>query len=325
MSDNTSEFKLKSIAGIPNLNQPLLHEPAQWPSNSLHLGPLQYLVGTWTNQNLPNSTQGDKKSPYSYCVMSLPQGDTYILKNFSYYEEVTFSAINGTAPNRGGLGTQVANTLFYEQRVFFAEGPTINELVHAENGSWLYLTGEKQKIGPYNDGGDVPGSEAPTSKYNIVKQVSVPHGNSILAPGHFSLKEGKPEIPALTPEEVYPKGVDTKPYETKSVGNPNVEFTANPNKPLIDALPSINPLYYLEFTVDSENGEHPVTNMGFEQQHARVTHYKATYWLEQHSPQHPLLLQYTQTIYMEIPITVNGEQKKIIFPHFTTNTLTKMV
>ena len=77
---------------MPDLSKPLINEPAQaspgLPTSSL--GPLEHLVGTWTNQNLPNQNSGNTSSPYSYNVMALPQMDPsatptgYILKNFSY-------------------------------------------------------------------------------------------------------------------------------------------------------------------------------------------------------------------------------------------------
>ena len=108
----------------PNLTEPLINEPAQAnrPAPTTALGPLEQLVGTWTNQDIHGTGKGGQSSPYSYNLMVLPQVDPssptgYILKNFAYYEELTFSAIHGTAPNRGGMGTQVANTMFYEQRV----------------------------------------------------------------------------------------------------------------------------------------------------------------------------------------------------------------
>lgn len=138
----------------PLFNKPLIHEPVQSPPPptlpTTTLGSIEHLVGTWTNQNLSNG-QGGTETPYSYNLMVLPQVDSssptgYILKNFSYYEEMTFSPIYGTAPNRGGLGTQVANVLFYEQRVYFADGPAKDSLVHAENGSWLFLSDQKQLL-----------------------------------------------------------------------------------------------------------------------------------------------------------------------------------
>ncbi len=329
-TDPTFDIKAKGLtmtATTPNLNQPLLQEPeqAEPPAPTSALGPLEYLVGTWTNQNIHGSNQGGQASPYSYCLMPLPQENTYILKNFSYYEEITFSAIHGTAPNRGGLGTQVANTLFYEQRIYFADGPAKDSLVHAENGSWLFLTDSKQLLGPYGDGNGpnvgnqtLPNSMPPTQPYNIIKQMSVPHGNSILSAGGYEEKTGSPVIEP--PPLILPEGVNTDQYKVQSVGNLNPTFTENPNLPLTQALQQTPASRYLQLDVDSKNGDHPVTNIGFEQQHAKVSRYFARYWLEAFGASNDYTqLQYSQTIVMDIPI--NGTT--ISFPHVTTNTLTK--
>ncbi len=319
----------------PNLDQPIINEPDQAtpPASSGALGPLEHLVGTWTNQNIHNSDKGDMASPYSYCLMPLPQEEDsdntgYILKNFSYYEEITFSAIHGTAPNRGGNGTQVANTLFYEQRVYFADGPARDSLVHAENGSWLYLTDSKQLLGPYGDGNGpnvgtqtLPNSQPPTRQYDIVKQMSVPHGNSILTSGSFFNETGSPAI--SEPPLILPSGVNTDQYKIQSVGNLNPAFTANPNEPLMEAIAATRASSYIQFDVDSKNGAHPVTNIGFEQKYAEVSRYFATYWLEAFGGSSDFTqLQYSQTILMDIPVAGHGT---VSFPHITTNTLTKII
>ena len=319
----------------PHLKKALVHEPVQvspGAQSAEDLGPIAALSGTWTNKNIHGTNQGGPKSPYSYNVMPLPQNDPssptgYILKNFSYYEEITFSNIHGNAPNRGGSGTQVANTLLYEQRVFFAEGPNQDALVHAENGSWLYLSDRDQFKGPYGDGngdgiGQIPLDHTcpPTQRFNIVKQISVPHGNSILAAGGYREGAGAPQLPLQT--AILPVGVNTEQYWEESVGNPNPEFTLNPNLPLRLALEAGSPTSHLRFDVDTAISGHPVTNIGFEQQHAKVVRYSASYWLEAFGNSEEFTqLQYSQAIYMSIPIPGVGN---IIFPHVTTNTLTKI-
>ena len=94
----------------------------------------------------------------------------------------------------------------------------------------------------------------------------------------------------------------------------------NPNQPLMDAISAANASGYIQFDVDSQNGGHQVTNIGFEQDHAEVTRYYATYWLEAFggSPEFTQL-QYSQSIFMDIPIA----GKTVSFPHITSNTLTK--
>ena len=328
----------------PDLTQPLINEPAQAypPAPTTTLGPLEQLVGTWTNQHLVGGMTGGPDNPYSYNLMVLPQTDPgspygYILKSFPYYEEITFSAIHGTAPNRGGLGTQVCNTLFYEQRIYVAAGPAKDSLIHAENGSWLYLTDTPQLLGPYGDGDGpdlgsmtIKNSIPPTQPFNIVKQMSVPHGNSILASGTFQSQNGAPAI--AEPPLVQPEGIDLAPYFTQSVGNPNPVFALNPNLPLIEALilQDINmnaPTRFIQFDVDTLNGGFQVTNIGFEQQHAMVTRYFATYWLEAFNGTNDFTqLQYSQTILLQIPVVMSGSMtpSSISFPHITTNTLTKV-
>jgi len=320
----------------PNLSEPLITEPPQMSPGvpTADLGPLQYLIGTWTNQNLPGTNMGGPQAPYAYNVMPLPQVDPstpngFILKNFTYYEELTFSAIHGNAANRGGIGTQTANTIFYEQRVYFAEGPNKDALVHAENGSLLFLTDGTQQLGPYGNG-DQPGignqtvknSMAPTQEFNLVKQVSVPHGNSILALGNAV--GGSSGVPAIPPASVIPQGYSTLPPEyTKQdpVMNPQPEYTANPNKVLTDALAARPATNFLELTMSSRNGKGAVTNIGFEQQHANVQCYDFTYWLESFDgTENYTQLQYSQSIWMQIP--VGG--RFLVFPHVTANTLTKV-
>lgn len=321
----------------PDTSVPLARDPAQVsPGVPLaQLGPLAYLIGTWTNQNLPGTQRGGPQAPYSYNVMPLPQKDPsspvgYILKNFSYYEELSFTAIHGNAPNRGGIGQQVAYTLFYEQRVYFAEGPNKDALVHAENGSLLYLLDTTQPLGPYGNG-DLPGlgnqvvqnSVPPTQAFNLVKQVAVPHGNSILALGGYTATgntgTGVPQIPPVSP---LPRGVSDQPYGVNDpVTNPQPALTANPNQALINALAARPCTNFLHLGLSTVNGKGTVSNIGFEQQHANVSRYDFDYWLESFDgTDRYTQLQYTQTITLQIPI--NGQV--IAFPHITVNTLTRV-
>ncbi len=321
----------------PDLSQSLVRDPQQTsPSVPLaNLGPLKYLLGTWTNQNLPGTNQGGPDSPYGYNVMPLPQVDPssptgYILKNFTYYEELSFTAIHGNAPNRGGIGQQVAYTIFYEQRVYFAEGPNKDALVHAENGSLLYLLDSVQPLGPYGNG-DQPGlnnrevtnSVAPTQSFNLVKQVSVPHGNSILALGNYSEASKGTGVPPIAEASALPSGINTEQYVVEDpVTNPQPKYTANPNQVLVDALKARPCMHFITLTVNSKNGSGGVTNIGFEQQHANVSQYEFTYWLEAfEQADNYTQLQYSQTITLQIPI----DGKTVTFPHVTANTLTKLI
>lgn len=327
----------------PTFPNPLIAEPSQ-PSVAPHvtqLGPLQYLVGTWTNQNLAGGSTGGPESPYSYNIMPLPSFSAeakYILKNFQYYEEITFSPITGNAPNRGGNYQQNANVLFYEQRIYFADGPDKNKLVHAENGTWLFLDTSTQSQCPYGNEpvephpNPIPSQNLAT---NIAKQISVPHGNSILVQGAVQdytgsgntdyIQNGDPSIPPYT-DQILPIGVDTTPYTTKSVGNPFPQYNQNPNQPLQDADMLGESDKFIAWSVDNKNSQAPgsITNIPFEAQKARVVDYSANYWLESFDGGASFTrLSYNQSIIMNIPIQMESGLKTVAFPHITCNVLTK--
>lgn len=316
-------------APMPDLSAPLIHEPSPI-SGSSDLGALVHLVGTWVN--------ADPTSPMSYNLMVLPQFDPsspegYILKNQTYYEEMTFSPLSGTADNRGGFGKQVANPIFYEQRVFFAPTAPVpeedwNTLIHAENGAWLNLTDQQQTLGPY--GHDKFGTP-PSQEFSIAKQMSVPHGNSILATGNVTTGTGTPTIPDATGYPTPPAHAPADflaPYETQSLGNLDPAATKNPNLPIQKALAALSekqvPTSWIQIDVSTTNAKQPPTNIGFERMHANVVGYDTTIWLESFdagpAPKFTHL-QYSQTIMFELSIVVAGLPTKVLFPHVTSNAL----
>ncbi|CAM4013838.1 MULTISPECIES: heme-binding protein [Flavobacterium] len=320
----------------------LIIEPTQSnpEPNIKGLGPLQYLIGTWTNQNLGSSERGGKLMPYSYNLLALPSieaKEKYILKNFTYYEEITFSPINGNVQNRGGNYSQYSNVIFYEQRVYFAEGPYKDKLVHAENGSWLFLKIDEQPLNAYGATPVIPPPN-PLPVQNklatIAKQISVPHGNSILAIGNIKnynnlqensyINEGPLEIEDY--QGSLPQDADSiTPYRIKTStqgGNPHPLFNTNPNRPLQQSTVDYPCTKYIEWSVDTENKAAlgSVTNIPFEQKKADVSNYKAQYWLQSFNSENAYTqLAYSQTIILDIPI--NG--KIVKFPHITCNVLTK--
>lgn len=356
----------------PDLSQPLINEPAQANPPAVdqlaEIGPLYYLIGTWTNQDLTPGN-GGPENPYSYNLMPLPQNDPgatsgtlgFILKNMTYYEEITFSPIHGTAANRGGAGTQVSNALLYEQRVYVADGPAKDTIVHFENGIWGYLSPSAQLVGPYGDddgnaiGTDTFGTAPPPEPNNIFKQISVPHGNSVLAAGNApfttepllqtdgppieiitpKLQSGAPVIPpaVVLPQDVpgnaIPAPVATEIatfYATTSVENPVPAYAQNPNQALVDALAQSKVTQFLQLDVDTKIGGGATANINFEQDHAEVAQYKATYWIEDNGSGNFAQLQYSQTIMLTIPVTFPGAPGPvpITFPHVTVNTLRKV-
>ncbi|BCH53220.1 hypothetical protein GOZ89_07705 [Agrobacterium vitis] len=335
----------------PMLTLPLINEPVQ--ANPLaetnSVGALAHLIGTWTNQTIGTSGRGGPDDPFSYNLMTLPQSPAadpsdptqspfgYILKSMSYYEEITFSPIHGTAANRGGTGSQISYALLYEQRVYISDGPAKDTLVHFENGIWGFLAPMAQALGPYGDG-DGPeagtqtfGTTPPELRYNIFKQISVPHGNSVLACGTIGASPVQQGAPVIgPPPQVLPLPVgiiDTSVYTRQSVQNLTPAYAINPNQPLNEALVVSRPIkQFVQLDVNSDQGGGTVANINYEQERADVAQYYATYWIEDTGNGLFDQLQYSQTIMLRIPIVLKpGEAPtEITFPHITTNTLTKV-
>lgn len=323
------------------------------------LGQLIRLVGNW---------HSDPSGPNSWNVMPLPQDDAtddFILKNFAYSEELTFATIPGTAPNRGSGFTQVANTLFYEQRVYFSPGKTVppgaeQMLVHAENGSWLFLDVRNQFPGAFPVAGvdPVPLPDGTTTlpvqpaNATIAKQMSVPHGNSILAVGSVAppakftpnnpvvapddpsapvLKTlpGKPTIPQLNAIPMY-KG---KPYGASQYGNSvtkvingqKVESNSdiNPNIKLAEYISNTAVTDYIHFQVAAPEKE--ITNIAFETKHSKVNSYVMELWVLNPTSGSPTLMYY-QNIGMALELASSSSKatKVINFPHITCNVLQKV-
>ena len=210
--------------------------------------------------------------------------------------------------------------------------------MHAENGSWLFLTTGAQSKKPYASTPIVPHlgaipQQSVTS--NIAKQISVPHGNSILAQGGIKgytnseleiiqpfIMKGPVTIENFT--DVIPDGINKKPYETLSIGNSFPNLNNNPNLPLQNGVKDNKCNQYIQWGVNTKNpdAEGAVTNIPFEKEKANVISYEANYWLQNFKNSEDFTqLSYNQTIWMDI----NIKGKLVSFPHFTCNTLTKKV
>lgn len=318
----------------------------------------QELIGTWENKTFPGSEEGGPGNPLSYNIMPLPQEATpdkgplpysgYILKNFRYYETIRFNeqaatviSIPATAPNRGGAVNQIAHALFYDQRVSFAEGPQTQQVVHVENGAWIYLDKVPQLPGPYaNSEPPAPPNVRPQpADITVAKQISVPHGNSILALGQFDIGPkgpvvaGAPIIPGAPPPYPLPHEIETNRFTKKLVTpefdfeNPDVALTQNANLAVSQAVRIIAPEAYMHWRVTTEplpHGKGAVTNIPFEERRADVTAYTADYWLLQKEKKFQYLA-YSQTILMEMRIGPRYSERRFLFPHVTCNTVAKVL
>ena len=325
----------------------------------------QELVGTWSNQSVTPDNS------LSYNVMPLPQSNAtngYILKNFKYTEKIQFHRDDTSpssplipsaalAPNRGGTINQNVYAIFYDQEVRFADVKKhTGEVVHIENGAWLYLERFDQGAGTFPP---LPGSLAPVgqgqvAEVAIAKQISVPHGNSVLALGAVDGQGSDHIIPyrPVIPDAPLPYPTPVKELLSQTappalnVGdyarnmNPNnvnprtlntdKAFCLNTNLPLQRAVTNIDPDGYIHWHVTTEplqHGQGSVTNIPFEQRKAKVTTYWADYWLLGKRVKHRKGatkntwqfddLMYTQTMLMEM--IVNGY--RYTFPHVTCNVL----
>ena len=303
-------YLAQQAAVIPNITTPLVSATNQPPViGTDNLGLLNNFIGTW------NSPTGADATGYN--VMPLPQADTpngYITKNFPYFEEISFAAIAGGAPNREGKYTQASGVLFYEQRVYIADNadpngaqPIQNTLIHAENGTWLYHTIGQQVEGPYGPG-FVPDTnipvQDPTVQYN--KQISVPHGVSVLMTGG--------PVVSGTGNPVFPTADRTQlPFTDPSVIDPSTYLTQQLNSLNSKGVTVVS---YSSINVSTTNQGGAVSNINFENSFGKVVSMNTTWYVETLS-NGTVQLQYIQNIILEF--LINDIQTQ--FSHIDANTL----
>ena len=300
-----------TAAVIPDITTPLVSATNQPPViGTDNLGLLNNFIGTW------NSPTGADATGYN--VMPLPQADApngYITKNFPYFEEISFSAIAGGAPNREGKYTQASSVLFYEQRVYIADNadpngaqPIQNTLIHAENGTWLYHVIQNQVEGPYGPGivpvtNPIP-VQNPATQYN--KQISVPHGVSVLMTGG--------PVVSGTGNPVFPTADSTKlPFTDPGIIDPSTYLTQQ-----LNALNSngVTVTSYSSITVSTTNEGGAVSNINFENSFGKVVSMNTTWYVETLS-NGTVQLQYIQNIVLQF--LINGLPTQ--FLHIDANTL----
>jgi len=315
-----------------------------YPMNVQDLHVFQHLLaGTWSNDGV---LRADGVTPYSYNVMPLPQQAPeagysgvhggYILKNFRYTETISFHSNNNVpegadivaipagAPNRGFEDRQVPRAIFYDQIVKFSEGPLRDTEVHIENGAWLYLQRHAIVNGPYPNPSEGAPLPQPDGVPDYAKQISVPHGNSILALGKYM---GFSTEALIIPQgSGLPTEIDVTRFRTEldnnnDYENPHVPETKDPLMPLRDAIDNLVPTAYhhVSFStrIKSEGLTGVVANIPFEETRAAATDYEAHYWLfsTDECHEHFDYLAYFQNITLRLKI---GEVD-VLFPHVTSN------
>jgi len=257
-------------------------------------GLLTQLAGTWVGSGfnliaLPNKQHNT---------------DFRLLLNATN-EVLQFNTIGGVIPNRGSAQGDIGLFgLTYLQRVNDAQ---THEGIHIEPGIWL----------------NVPATTAPPAPPSIVRQSTIPHGDSVLAQGRGFSVRGGPQIAPVSSRPTGP-GLASKlpgyldPYSHSNLP-PGMQqsYVTNMNQALLDALQGQEILNTVVLDVASVPVGN-VANIPFVTVNANATRISAIFWIE--TVQRPdgsqfLQLQYTQTVILNF--------LDIDWPHVSVATLIK--
>jgi hypothetical protein len=261
------------------------------------LGPLANFIGTWVGN-------------FGWNVIAVPNIEHgrlgFLLLVRPYYETITFSPIGAPVPDRGGANTLFITGLHYDLRVTDSQS---NQPLHIENGMWLYLTQP-----------DVPGGP------QIVRQATIPHGDSVLALGRSSATQGPPQIPNINalpfPVTGAPDGY-IEPYRVTPMGS--AWQAANPNLTLQQAIKKQKIVQTINIEVATQPGG-GIVNIPFIKKHANASAFNGTFWIEivQNNDGSTFeQLQYSQQTNIEFLPQFDNPKKLITWPHVNVNTLVK--
>jgi hypothetical protein len=325
-----------ALPGQPSVPQPVNTRPGH-PLAALprKLGLLADLTGTWVGTG--------------FNVISLPDFDaappstgpaTFRLLLNSTIETLQFTPVGGSVPNRGvvtAIGTSTGqpditlNGLHYLQRV---SDLTTNQALHIEPGFWLSIP--PTTVFP------------PQPAATIARLSTIPHGDSLTAPGGGFGISGGPEIAAVSTLPSKGGTVLGSPY-TIPFQNPPLPrnfkppYVLNPNLALQEAIlgQNITDTVVLIVSTNATNLTTPtpaipqdpnpagtvinipapsggITNIPFVVQNANATQMDAIFWIEkvlQPDGSTFMQLQYTQTVILNF-LGIN-------WPHVSVATLVK--
>jgi hypothetical protein len=262
-------------------------------SNS-KLGPLAELAGVWVGSG--------------FDVIALPthseEFNSFRVKLNATHETLEFNPIGGLVPDRGLLQADIfLSGLAYLQRVSDAQ---TNEALHIETGMWM----------------NVPATSAPLAPATVVRQSTVPHGDSLLAQGASLVVNGGPKIDPISST---PTGPGLKKQQLGYLeayrlapppGIPEAAV-ANPNLVLTNAIQGQKIIKTVALQVNSvPTGG--IINIPFIVKNANATKITATFYIEtvkQPDGSTFLQLQYTQTVILNF--------LDIDWPHISVATLVK--
>jgi len=238
-------------------------------------------------------------------------------------EELAFSVIAGSIPNRGLLQNDITmHGLSYLQQIqdtnVIVNGAKAG--LHFEPGLWL----------------NIPATTAPKEVATVARLASIPHGTTIVAQGTAKTTSGPPSIPKVSitpftfghPNQTIPFDESdlSKPsqFRTQGAGLNNVTqaMVNNPNSVLTaHAKPNIGSTTRLHVsTTDTAIVGGGTANTAFLQgkahSNADAARVQATFWLQ--TPQGsntPNFLQYSQVVLLNFA--------GLSWPHVTVGNLTR--
>lgn len=218
-------------------------------------------------------------------------------------ERLQFTAIGGAVPNRGSQQGDInIFGLTYLQQVNDA---VTMEGLHIEPGIWL----------------NVPATTAPKAIPSIVRQSTIPHGDSLLAQGHGLLVPGGPRIDPVSSKPTGPGMTHAPlgyldPYLHSNLP-PGMKqsYVGNMNQALTDAIAGqkIISTTVLSVTSIPVGG---IVNIPFVTTNADATKLDAIFWIEtveRADGSQFMQLQYTQTVILNF--------LNIDWPHISVGTL----
>jgi len=298
--DLATDFAFTPLPAVENAVQ------APFPEVPSPLGPLAGLVGKWSGKGFNIIWRPDHGTQDHFLELNVTS------------EQLEFSAISGSIPNRGLLQPDINMFgLTYLQQISDAN---LKAGLHIEPGLWLA----------------VPKTSDPAEGPTVARLASIPHGTAIVAQGTASTVAGPPTIPgtSIKPFTIgqplslfdFPEETLATPssFRTSGAGLTGVtqEMVSNPNSVLQAAIKGQHITETTTLHVNTNDA--PILGGGTANTaflkgggggpNAVSASVNATFWLETIEG-NPVIhqLQYAQTVLLNF----NG----LSWPHITVATL----